>query len=564
MWRGAALTLLCLLMFVVGLGRTAIEDSDEAYYAESAREMVASGDWVTPHYNFEPRLQKPILFYWLIAATYTVTGVSETAARIWSALAGAGLAFAACLVAARWIGAGPAFLAGVVVATSFGVVPLARESLPDTPLAFFVTIAIWASIEALGRAPSPAPGAARASRLTPASWLAIAAVAAALGMLTKGPVALALPATVLAPLAWIEWRAGRLKSPWLFDVTLARLALAAGLFVLIAAPWYVAVTRAQGLEYLPQFFVGENIERFATSQYNAWRGYQYVPIIVGGLLPWSAFGLLWLRPAVALMSGRRRLDEVEKRLLAWALGPLAFFVISIGSQPRYILPCLVPMAILLARTIWTRATASSGARDWPFVCAAVVGGLCILTAGLMLIRASAIVAAVTSEWSRTGPSILVAAGALTALLALVVRARRIPAVVACGAAVSLLAFETSVFATGRPEPVEVIAAAARAQGPVDAICACDAFARSLNFYTGVKTIGVGAPPEEIAALLDRPVRVLAAMDSRLLARVEQRLGRTLPRFAEVRYLNAGPSRPGAIFAPNPAEIQTVYLVSNGE
>ena len=64
--------------------------------------------------------------------------------------------------------------------------------------------------------------------------------------------------------------------------------------------------RAQGLEYAWRFFVGENVERFATSTYNTWRGYIYVPIIIGGLLPWSAFGLLWARPVSELVSGRHQ------------------------------------------------------------------------------------------------------------------------------------------------------------------------------------------------------------------------------------------------------------------
>ena len=75
------LTAICLATFFAGLGRSAIGDSDEAFYAESAREMVESGDWVTPHYNYEFRFQKPILYYWLVSATYRVWGIGEAAAR---------------------------------------------------------------------------------------------------------------------------------------------------------------------------------------------------------------------------------------------------------------------------------------------------------------------------------------------------------------------------------------------------------------------------------------------------------------------------------------------------
>lgn len=80
------LVLVALLVFLAGLGRGAIGDSDEAFYAEAAREMVTSGDWLTPYYNFETRFQKPILYYWMAATAFTVSGVGEAAARLPSAL----------------------------------------------------------------------------------------------------------------------------------------------------------------------------------------------------------------------------------------------------------------------------------------------------------------------------------------------------------------------------------------------------------------------------------------------------------------------------------------------
>jgi hypothetical protein len=81
-------TALCLVTFFAGLGRSAIGDADEAFYAQSAREMVEQGDWITPHYNYEYRFQKPVFFYWLVAIAYSVVGIGETAARFPSALAG--------------------------------------------------------------------------------------------------------------------------------------------------------------------------------------------------------------------------------------------------------------------------------------------------------------------------------------------------------------------------------------------------------------------------------------------------------------------------------------------
>src|SRR5688572_20192528 len=98
------LALTSCFTFFLGLGRPAISDSDEAFYAEAAREMVEGGDWVTPRFNYEERWQKPILYYWLTAATYVVTGPSEWAARLWSALSGLGLVLLTWAAARRATG----------------------------------------------------------------------------------------------------------------------------------------------------------------------------------------------------------------------------------------------------------------------------------------------------------------------------------------------------------------------------------------------------------------------------------------------------------------------------
>ena len=84
------LVLLAAVTFFAGLGRPAIGDSDEGFYAEAGREMVEGGDWLTPHYNYEFRFQKPILFYWLVSASYVVGGVGETQRRVLRGFGGIG------------------------------------------------------------------------------------------------------------------------------------------------------------------------------------------------------------------------------------------------------------------------------------------------------------------------------------------------------------------------------------------------------------------------------------------------------------------------------------------
>ena len=95
MRRALLLILLSIPTFFAFLGSAAITDSDEAYYAEASREMIESGDWITPRFNYELRFEKPILFYWMVAATYAVAGVSEGAARFWAAMSGVGLVMVA-------------------------------------------------------------------------------------------------------------------------------------------------------------------------------------------------------------------------------------------------------------------------------------------------------------------------------------------------------------------------------------------------------------------------------------------------------------------------------------
>ena len=195
--RRPVLTLLLLsfVTFGIGLGRQAITEADEAYYAEAAREMVVSGDWLTPHFNYEDRWQKPVLYYWLTALVYLVTGPGEGAARLWSAISGIGLVLLVWAAASRNDSTREhAWLAGVITATCYGYFTMARSALPDLPLAFCITLAVAAVFAAFdasaaaGRGePSGSPGARR--------WWLIAGLATGLGCLMKGPVAIVVPAT---------------------------------------------------------------------------------------------------------------------------------------------------------------------------------------------------------------------------------------------------------------------------------------------------------------------------------------------------------------------------------
>ncbi|HYN65076.1 MAG TPA: glycosyltransferase family 39 protein, partial [Candidatus Limnocylindrales bacterium] len=456
------LALICCFTFFLGLGRPAISDSDEGFYAEAAREMVEGGDWLTPHFNYEERWQKPVLYYWLTAVTYVVAGPSEWAARWWSALSGLGLVLLTWAAARRMTTRDAArdeagWLAGAIVATCYGYFAMARLALPDLPLTFFITLTIWSALEN--------------------RWI-VAGIAAGLGLLMKGPVALAVPVMVLAPIWWRERRTTPIRAQ--------DLAVAAAVCALVGLPWYGAMTFRHGAEYLQSFFVGDNLERFATNRFNEPRAiWFYLPILIGGMLPWSLYlvTLPW-RSVVRVARRQRRLTDAEWRLLLWAFVPLLFFTISIGKQPRYILPVLPPLAILLARSIAMRtrnvdAAAHSGLAVATWGTAALYAVLAIL-----LYRAKPLFITAYPTLTLIGVALIAASALVHAWIAASRHWRRLPAIAAICAAVLLISVQFGTLAGTRSEPVEEMAALVRAHRISDEpVGTYQVFVRNLVFYT---------------------------------------------------------------------------------
>lgn len=530
--------------FFAGLGRPAISDSDEAFYAEAGREMVAGGDWLTPHYNDEVRFQKPILFYWLIALTYAIAGVGEVSARFWSAASGLGLALVTAACARRWIDERAAWLAGAIVATSFGYFAMARLSLPDLPLAFFITVGTWAGFEAFD-----ADIAARRR------WLLLSAAAAALAVLTKGPVGVALPAMVIGA-AWIaERRTRRIRA--------RELALPLTVFVAIAVPWFAVMTARHGTSYLEGFLVGDNLERFATDRFNDPRPlWFYMPIVLGGMLPWSPFLLLWLRPVRQAVARMKTVLRAEKRLMLWAALPLLFFSISIGKQPRYILPVLPPLAILLAASIAGRLEEHERGARMTLVraCGVASGGLMIALA-LLLVRARPLLVFVPPGLAVASVSAVLLAGVLVGAVA-AFRPRWAPAAVATGGVVTLLAIHYGALAPPRPDAVERMAALVvqhrQADEPVGSY---QALVRNLIFYTGIRRTDL-FDRQQLVAFLGRPERVLGVAADDELAAIE-RAGVQVRRLGRVRYFNTAAAKLGTLLWPDPPrDLDTVVLFTN--
>jgi 4-amino-4-deoxy-L-arabinose transferase-like glycosyltransferase len=553
----ALVALLSAGVFLVALGSPAITESDEAFYAEASREMVASGDWVTPRFNYEHRFQKPILYYWLASAGYLAAGVNEAMARLPSALAGVWLALTSLLIARRWYGETTGTLAGGIVATSFGYFAMARQALPDLPLAGFVTIATWAALEA-------ASADARVAPRTRRRWLLAAAAAAALAFLMKGPVGLILPGLIAVPVAAVEWRrAGRPVLDVLRELGWAAPA-AAVLFLAIVAPWYAAMVEAHGLWYLRHFFIGENVERFATDRYNDPRPFWfYVPVVLGGMAPWTPLMALWLPPLREIARGTRAISPVEIRLAAWAAVPLLFYTASVGKQPRYVLPVLPPLAILLARAIARHvADRRRGEPARLLRAAGTASGLLLALCALGLWNLRPVLVAALHSGPGAAALCIAAAAALIIVCALA-RPAWLPPVLAAAALVTLLLVQLTVFRAPRPEPVEQLAAAiARDRQPGEAVAAYRIFVRNLIFYTHAKQTEIFAD-EGVVDFLGSSERVFLVIEADDLARVERLPGYRGRRLMSVRFFDPARLRLDALFDPDPdRQLGTAVLVTN--
>ena len=334
--RGAILLLAaCVVLFFGSLGLNPLFNDDEGAFAEATRELLQSGDWISTTLNGAPRYDKPILIYWLQALSVTALGLNEFALRLPSALAALGWILAIVRFAAPRLGGRRALLAGWIGASSLGVLAMGRAATADALLNMLIVATmfdLWRHLE------GGAAGGRAALRRT-YLWMA-------LGLLTKGPIAILIPAAVslaycLAARRMRDWLRAVLDPPgWL--VLLA-----------VALPWYLAQWQLHGREFIDGFLVRHNLERFhGTLEGHGGGLFYYVALAPALLLPWSA--LLW--PAA------RRLrqdwaDPLARYLLLWFGFVFAFFSLSGTKLPHYVLYGMTPLFLLLARAL---AEAGSG------------------------------------------------------------------------------------------------------------------------------------------------------------------------------------------------------------
>ncbi len=336
-------------------------DPDEGRYAEIAREMLASGDFLTPQLNGLPYLEKPPLVYWLTALSFALFGATEWSARLVPALSAVGGVWAVFWLANRFWDPLTAFWSGMVTATSFGYFIMGRILTLDMALTCCLTWGVALAYVSL-----------REANRRLLCW---AYVVLGLGVLTKGLVALVLPVLIWA--TWLLWE--RRWRAWQYFWHPG----GAVVLVLLVLPWHLLVAW-QNPEFWRYFFWEEHIQRFLTPRIHAGQPvYFYVGVVLVGLLPWT-FLLPWAWRVTAAGDSLKPPDR--RFLLIWFGVIFIFFSLARAKLWPYLLPGLPPLALWCGLALAQAAAAPpSQHRVWRVSLMVWLGLGLLLGAGLAIL-----------------------------------------------------------------------------------------------------------------------------------------------------------------------------------
>jgi 4-amino-4-deoxy-L-arabinose transferase-like glycosyltransferase len=342
------------------LGSIGLIGPDEARYAWIARDMAQTGDWVTPRLYGQPWFEKPPLYYWGSAITFKLFGVTETAARLPSAVSALLGTLTVAWLALRLYGSETARWLLLLLPTTVGMIGFSHAAATDMPFTGMLTVAMVAAAVLLGLIPCEGPmqvepdtSVRRFTSLT--SFISpLFGFFLGLAVLAKGPVAIVLCGGPIFFWALFtkHWRDAR------------RVLHPAGIasFFITSLPWYVLCAR-HNPDFLRVFFIEHNFKRFLTPEFQHIQPFWfYAEIILIGFLPWTA-SLLW-----ALIAGCRRwlqtghLSAPMCFLLCWCGFCAVFFTVSRSKLPGYILPAFPAIGLILSRS----ATGLVPAKRWSF------------------------------------------------------------------------------------------------------------------------------------------------------------------------------------------------------
>ena len=366
---------LALTPYFLRLGASSLWDSNESFYAETPREMIEANDWLNPTFDYHERLNKPPLSYWVVGASYKLFGISETAERLPIVL-GAIVMVAIAYGLGRFVFSPQAgMFAAIGLATSPRFLMFSRRIIIDVYLAMFMSLALLLFVLA-----EKHPNRRRL-------FLTLMYACLGLAVITKGPVAIALPAVVLI-VYLLFYR--RLRS-------LRDMMLPIGIIVilLIVLPWYLAIYAQFGWSHIRTFIFNDNLSRYTQPFWGPRRNvFFFLRFLMGDFFPWSLFliPLAWLgirriwrsrHNKVARNETNQLTSRLSSLLVIWAVIIILFFSFSRSKEDLYILPVYPAVAALvgnfLAGLSLDSATSQRHAIRWTTL---ILGGIiAVVTVG---------------------------------------------------------------------------------------------------------------------------------------------------------------------------------------
>ena len=336
------LVLLAVVSFQIlyGIGGLALLDPDEPVYAETAKEMIRFGDYLSPRIYTEIWYDKPPIFHWLIVVSLKMFGgFSELAARLPASFMAIGSALLTALASARLFGARTGFWSGMITGTSVFLMYMGKASVTDTTLLFFMTAALFSFIHRQ-------------------YWLMY--FCCGLAVMTKGPIGIVFPGAIVFFYLLLTRQLERL-----FHMHVVRGVLLAAL---VGMPWYIYMYTVHGMPFIHDFIGFHNISRFAHPLHpvrDHW--YFYIPVVLLGFFPWT--GLL----IQSVKNAYRRSFGEEAELLTffqvWWIFVLIFFSFAQTKQVSYMLILVPPLATVIASSLpqmldyWLQTPLASSVRS---------------------------------------------------------------------------------------------------------------------------------------------------------------------------------------------------------
>lgn len=365
LWLLAILLFTSYVGYVSKLGALGLTGPDEPRYASIARNMLATGDYVTPRLNGQPWFEKPILYYWAAAISFRILGESDYAARFPSALAAMLATLAIAWAAWRFYSAATTVLVLLLMPTTMGIIAFGHAATPDMLFAGMLAMVIALGAELV---------IAEKPRLVHCIGLGIFL---ALAVLAKGPAAIVLLVGSGALWAIItkQWRrAFRLVHP-----------AAVAAFLVAAVPWY-ALCSARNPDFLHTFVWLHNIRRYTTNAFNHEQPlWFYIPVILCGLLPWTGLALAAGRDSGETIRTGEWRNVAGTYFGSWPVFALLFFTFAHSKLPGYMLPAVPPLILILADAGAKMIRRRDSISRWS---CALLGGawLVLVIAGVVLVE----------------------------------------------------------------------------------------------------------------------------------------------------------------------------------